>query len=112
MVPHAGALVHGIYKRLVLLRSKFKTYVAACYSKLCAYFPKHPTISEMQTTTWGYLVEKYARMYDLPSKFAVLELRYNGFILTLNGLMVHGGHFRDATVSMLPHPFFVYTWKV
>ena len=51
-------------------------------------------------------------MHDLPCKFAVLELRYNGFILTLNGLMVHGGHFRDATVSMLPHPFFVYTWIV
>ena len=58
VVPHAGALVYGIYKRLVLLRSKFKTYVAACYSKLCSYFPKHPTMSELQTMTWGYLVGK------------------------------------------------------
>ena len=56
-------------------------------------------LNEIQTMAWGYLVEKYANTYELPSEFTVLELRYRGFILTLNGLMVHGGHFRNEAVD-------------
>ena len=44
-------------------------------------------------------MERYAQTYELPSEFAVLELHFQGFILTLNGLMVHGGHFRSEVVE-------------
>jgi len=99
VVPHAGSLIYGIIKDLLPLRDKFDQYVRDCCPKLCAYFPDKPSVAKMQTTAWGYLVDKYVDAYDFPSKFTVLELRIEGFILTLNGLMVHGGHWREESAT-------------
>ena len=100
VVPHAGALIYGIYKDLVPRREQFNAYVASCYPKLCAYYPAPPpSLPEMQTMAWGVLFERYTEAYDLPPQLTVLELRYQGFIATMSGLTVHGGNFNEETIE-------------